>query len=282
MALRNQMRETFTMRKLSLLGPFALLIVLMLQQQSPAWLNFKFGAGINWNWQSGGNNVFWGLFRNGQPPGFGNTCDPSCTPNQFMPFNIGGCPQNCGMQGCGMQGCGMGMMQSPCMMPGQCQAPPMMPWMGQPQPPWMGGGQPCPQQPCGPQGSCNPPLFPSFNNGHCNPHEFQYFGQQQVPNGAGGMYDARQTVAAYNNYQYQTPASSYYPHGSASYYGNWSNSYYPYGSASYYGAPSTGYNYPASWGTYTPYASTQNYDPNPWYNSYQANPYYYTCNLNAR
>src|ERR1700692_2932040 len=89
MALRNPERNT--MRKILLLGSCALLLALSLQQQASAWLNFKFGAGINWNWQSGGNNTLWGLFRNGQPPGYGNNCDPSCSPNTFNPFNVGCC-----------------------------------------------------------------------------------------------------------------------------------------------------------------------------------------------
>jgi hypothetical protein len=34
-----------------------------------AWKNNQLGLGLNWCYQSGGNNLFWGLFRNGQPPG---------------------------------------------------------------------------------------------------------------------------------------------------------------------------------------------------------------------
>src|ERR1700733_15402532 len=70
-----------TMKKILLVGALALLALFSAQQQASAWLNFKFGAGINWAWQSGGNNTLWGLFRNGQPPGFGPQYDPSCLPS---------------------------------------------------------------------------------------------------------------------------------------------------------------------------------------------------------
>jgi hypothetical protein len=57
------------MKKILVLGALALSIGLLSQQQASAWVNCKFGVGLNWNWQSGGNNFLWGAFRNGQPPG---------------------------------------------------------------------------------------------------------------------------------------------------------------------------------------------------------------------
>jgi hypothetical protein len=39
------------------------------QQQASAWCNFKFGAGVNWHWQSGNNSWFCGAYRNGEVPG---------------------------------------------------------------------------------------------------------------------------------------------------------------------------------------------------------------------
>ncbi len=57
------------MRKILVFGALALGLALGSEQTASAWVNFKFGAGINWNYQSGGNNTLWGLFRNGQPPG---------------------------------------------------------------------------------------------------------------------------------------------------------------------------------------------------------------------
>jgi hypothetical protein len=62
------------MRKILVMGVMALGLALASEQTASAWVNFKFGAGVNWNWQSGGNNFLWGLFRNGQPPA------PDCPP----------------------------------------------------------------------------------------------------------------------------------------------------------------------------------------------------------
>jgi hypothetical protein len=271
------LRETPMMKRISLLGLFALLLTLTLQQQACAWLNFKFGAGVNWNWQSGGNNFLWGLFRNGQPPGFGSHGDPSCAPcGGFNPFNIGACPQQ----------------QQPAWMIPPQQCPPG---------PWMPQG--CGPQGCAPQGSCNPPLFPSFNNGHCLPHEFQFFGQQTAP--TNNLGDPRQTVAAYgyqgsqsSNYypygssSYYNSSSGYYPYGSSSYYGN-SSGYYPYGSSSYYPTSSSSYYptssssyYPTSSSSYNPYGASSYYSPygasSSYYNGgYQANPYSCYYNMYA-
>jgi hypothetical protein len=58
-----------TMKKILVLGALALSIGLLSEQPASAWVNCKFGVGLNWNWQSGGNNFLWGAFRNGQPPG---------------------------------------------------------------------------------------------------------------------------------------------------------------------------------------------------------------------
>src|SRR5262249_41779368 len=38
-------------------------------QQASAWTNFRFGIGLNVEWQSGGNSFLWGAICNGQPPG---------------------------------------------------------------------------------------------------------------------------------------------------------------------------------------------------------------------
>jgi hypothetical protein len=57
------------MKRFLVLGPLALTLALLSGQTASAWVNFKFGAGVNWSWQSGGNNFLWGFFRNGQPPG---------------------------------------------------------------------------------------------------------------------------------------------------------------------------------------------------------------------
>jgi hypothetical protein len=56
------------MKKILAMGLLALSLAVVSEQQASAWVNCKFGVGLNWNWQSGGNNFLWGLFRNGQPP----------------------------------------------------------------------------------------------------------------------------------------------------------------------------------------------------------------------
>ena len=55
------------MKKILTLGALAFCFA-MAEQPASAWVNSKFAIGLNWNCQSGGNNFFWGLFRNGQPP----------------------------------------------------------------------------------------------------------------------------------------------------------------------------------------------------------------------
>jgi len=57
------------MKKLLLGGIAALAVVVATERPASAWINSKFSVGLNWHWQSGGNNLLWGLFRNGQPPG---------------------------------------------------------------------------------------------------------------------------------------------------------------------------------------------------------------------
>src|SRR5262245_22685467 len=57
------------MKRFLVVGVVALGVVLATQQQAPAWINFKMGVGLNWHWQSGGNNILWGVFHDGQPPG---------------------------------------------------------------------------------------------------------------------------------------------------------------------------------------------------------------------
>lgn len=61
------------MKKFLALGALALSVAVLSNQQASAWTNIKFGVGLNLNWQAGGNNFAWGLFRNGQPP-----CSESC------------------------------------------------------------------------------------------------------------------------------------------------------------------------------------------------------------
>lgn len=62
------------MKKVITLGIMALAVAVASQQKASAWVNLKAGVGANMCWQSGGNCLFWGLFRNGQPPGPGGDC----------------------------------------------------------------------------------------------------------------------------------------------------------------------------------------------------------------
>jgi hypothetical protein len=57
------------MKKFLLLGVSALGLAFVTERPADAWINSKFAIGMNWHWQSGGNNLFWGMFRNSQPPG---------------------------------------------------------------------------------------------------------------------------------------------------------------------------------------------------------------------
>jgi hypothetical protein len=56
------------MRKLLPIGLLTLCFAITSQERASAWINSRFGIGLNWSWQSGGNNLLWGLFRDGQPP----------------------------------------------------------------------------------------------------------------------------------------------------------------------------------------------------------------------
>ena len=57
------------MKKFVLAGLVALSVMAITQQQASAWINSRFGIGLNWHTQSGGNQILWGAWRNGQPPG---------------------------------------------------------------------------------------------------------------------------------------------------------------------------------------------------------------------
>ena len=57
------------MKKILVMGLLAISAIALTQQEASAWVNSRFGIGMNWDWQSGGNSALWGLWRNGQPPG---------------------------------------------------------------------------------------------------------------------------------------------------------------------------------------------------------------------
>jgi len=57
------------MKKFLAAGLLAICAIALSQQQASAWVNARFGIGLNWGYQSGGNNFLWGAYKNGQPPG---------------------------------------------------------------------------------------------------------------------------------------------------------------------------------------------------------------------
>lgn len=57
------------MNKIFLAGLLAVGTIAVSCQQASAWVNTRFSVGLNWEMQSGGNNLLWGAWRNGQPPG---------------------------------------------------------------------------------------------------------------------------------------------------------------------------------------------------------------------
>jgi hypothetical protein len=57
------------MKKIALAGLIAISMIAVSQQHASAWVNSRFGVGLNWSWQGGGNNILWGAVKGGQPPG---------------------------------------------------------------------------------------------------------------------------------------------------------------------------------------------------------------------
>ena len=57
------------MKKVFATGIMAICLIALSQQQASAWINARFGVGLNWAWQSGGNTIGWGAWRGAQPPG---------------------------------------------------------------------------------------------------------------------------------------------------------------------------------------------------------------------
>ena len=81
---RKTESEKGIMKKFITMGALALALAAVTSAPAPAWLNWKFGVGVNLGWQSGGNNTLWGLFRNGQPPA------PDCGPGPGCALPPGG------------------------------------------------------------------------------------------------------------------------------------------------------------------------------------------------
>ena len=47
------------MKKILAIGILAIIAIAFSQQQASAWVNSRFGVGLNWDWQTGGNNFLW-------------------------------------------------------------------------------------------------------------------------------------------------------------------------------------------------------------------------------
>ena len=195
------------MKRILTLGVLALGLVLGSQQQASAWVNFKFGAGVNWNWQSGNNCVLWGLWHGGEVPG---------------PEYFGGCPGGC---------------PSPYMSYGggpggpDCYAG----YGGAPGATYAGG-----QMNYGAPGNGAPgnPAYAQYPQ--------QYPQSQQTPAAATGTTPQKNPATTIPNYQpgqspYQ-PTSGSYPSYPTNYQGSYPGGYpyNPYWSNSNYGG---GYNY---------------------------------------
>lgn len=57
------------MKKFVVAGVIAVGLLAVAQQNASAWVNSRFGVGLNWDYQAGGNTLLWGAWRNSQPPG---------------------------------------------------------------------------------------------------------------------------------------------------------------------------------------------------------------------
>jgi hypothetical protein len=69
------------MKQMWIAGLLALGAMSLTAQPASAWINSKFGVGLNWDWQSGGNNLLWGVWRGGQPPGHDHFAYPAYVPH---------------------------------------------------------------------------------------------------------------------------------------------------------------------------------------------------------
>jgi hypothetical protein len=57
-------------KKFLIMGALALGLVAMPRQEASAWVKCNFSVGLNWSWESANNSALWGLWRNGQVPGY--------------------------------------------------------------------------------------------------------------------------------------------------------------------------------------------------------------------
>lgn len=97
------------MKKLLVVGALALAVAVLSERQASAWCHCKFGVGLNFDYQAGGNNWLWGAFKNGQPPGYPDciNCAPNCPGCYYKNVLHYGLPPGLG-NGCGAPGFGGG------------------------------------------------------------------------------------------------------------------------------------------------------------------------------
>ena len=77
------------MKRMIVAGLLALAALVGTQQKASAWCRWNFNAGINWNYEGGGNSLLWGLYQSSPAPGCGV---PGCV-LQGAPFNNTNCCQ---------------------------------------------------------------------------------------------------------------------------------------------------------------------------------------------
>jgi hypothetical protein len=79
--------EEAPMKKIVVAGLVAVSLLAIANQPASAWVNARFGVGLNWNLQSGANNWLWGAWRNGQIPGPDAFYQdgPQYSPEMYMP-----------------------------------------------------------------------------------------------------------------------------------------------------------------------------------------------------
>lgn len=92
------------MKKMVVAGLIAVSMMAVSQQQASAWVNSRFSVGLTWDFQSGGNQLLWGAWRNGQPPG-----PEAFSSGIYQPRYQGPMPGGFGPSGPGMYGPGFGV-----------------------------------------------------------------------------------------------------------------------------------------------------------------------------
>src|SRR5437764_10386456 len=83
-----------TVKKFLMVGVLALGGLALSQQQASAWSKFNMSIGLNISYEAANNNFFWGLFRNGQVPGYPTDTGHNFSVNNGPPPGYGGFPDH--------------------------------------------------------------------------------------------------------------------------------------------------------------------------------------------